>query len=240
MKNLRIELSQAFTILLVVLLIGVSIFAGVLYRKSKQSIDQQKTNPATFEQPNEKLKDFTSSDSVKHALFAAREVYKDDLKKGNGISPEYVDSLAKALKKSKTDFTEVSIINTSIAGKVKALLVLTDSLKQRTYYFQQKYLTAQFSEKDSVLKYKYNAQIGYAKYEVKSGFLGLGAKKKQIDIFSKDPDMTINSVKQLSIKENIRRKPFGIGIMAGYFWNASTGTINKGVGAGVSYSLVRF
>lgn len=240
MKNLRIELSQAFTILLIILLIGVSIFAGILYRRGNHSQEQQKANPATFEQPNEKLKDFVSKDSVKHALFTAREAYKEDLKNGNGISPTYVDSLARALDKSKTDFTEVAIINATVEGRIKALIVLTDSLRQRTFYFKQKYLAAEFSEKDSILKYKYDAQIGYAKFEEKSGFLGLGAKKKQIDIFSKDPDMTINSVKQLSIKESVRRKPFGFGIMAGYFWNPSSGKVEKGFGVGVSYSLVRF
>lgn len=240
MKNLRSELSQAFIALLIVALIGVSIYAGALYRQKTHAVSQQKANPATFNQPNEPVSKFTTSDGVTHNTYKARETYKGDIKQGNSISPEYVDSLARALQISNTDFKEVVIINAALEGKLKAFKIAVDSLKQRTWYFQQKYLTAEFSEKDSVLDYKYNAEIGYAKYDLKSGFLNLGPKKKQIDIFSKDPDMTINGVKQLSINDDVRRKPFGISIQAGYFWNPATGLLEKGLGFGVSYSLIRF
>ena len=191
------------------------------------------------EKGNELIDSFKSEGFV-HKVFEAQEVYAKEVKLKPSISPAYVDSLARALKISTDNFKEVTKVNYTLEGKVKAMRVETDSLKKKTYYFQQKYLTAKFSEVDSSLTYKYAGELGSATYTKRSGFLGLGKIKRQVDIFSKDPDMTINGVSQMSIKEDVRRKPFGLGVQVGYFLNPVTGLLERGLGVGLSYSIVRF
>jgi hypothetical protein len=240
MKNLKIELSQAFTLLLVVLLLGVSVWAGILYRQKNQIASEQKINPATFDKPNEPIAKFTTPDGVRHNTYKVQKTTKESIKNGSSISPAYVDSLAKALQISNTEIKEIAVIKASLEGEVKANHILIDSLKRRTWFFKQKYMIAQFSEADSILKYKYKPTFGYARTAVKSGFLKLGPIKEQIDIFSADTNMIIDKVNQLSIKDRVRRKPFGLGLQIGYFWNPLSGKVEKSIGVGLNYSIVRF
>lgn len=230
--------TKALLIFTVCMIITAFILEAYIRNSRAKSVARERK--ATNVIVKNELIDSFKSEGFVHKVFKAREVYVKDLKSKPSISPAYVDSLAEALKVATTNFREVTKINYTLDGKIKAMRVETDSLKKKTYYFQQKYLTAKFSESDSSLSYKYAGELGSASYVKKSGFLGLGKIKKQVDVFSRDPDMTINGLSQMSIKEDVRRKPFGIGVHIGYFFNPVTGLLEKGVGLGLSYSIIRF
>lgn len=242
MSNVATSFAKAFLVFLM-----ISVFSCMAFIAGRQNVGNMSGMDHTTEHPepkkNEKLEQFTK-DSVKHALFQAKEVYKNTLKNGTSVSPAYVDSLSRALNISNADLDHVAKINFTLEGKIKAQSVTIDSLAKKTYYFKQKYLAAQFSEADSVLAYTYAGDLGYASFTRKpkgiKRLLGLGKIEKRIDIFSRDPNMNINGLDQMTIKEEIKRKPFGVGINIGYYYNPASGKVERGAGVGINYSLASF
>lgn len=220
--------------LLISWIIGISIWLEKREYKevlSKPLTDLKKENP--------EIKRYIDSSGNAHVVFKDRIITrKNDLSGAIPYNKTYADSLAKALNIKASELTESTEIRATLEGKIKAYKVTVDSLKRRQWFFDQKYLTAAFSESDSILRYRYNPKIGIVKSE-KKNILGQ-VIRREIDFTSPDSNLVIDSIRQFRISEPVRRHSWGVGLQAGFYYDPITNTFIKGFGIGISKNLFSF
>lgn len=224
------------TLGLLILVAGLSVILFTVVRE-KKDLSFKLTELEENRTLNAQVVDtYLSKDSTRHEVIKERIL--SSIETVYVIDSTKLDSIARALKIKDRQINDLLTVNASLEGEVRAASVTVDSLKNRTYNFITPYLNAIFAEKDSSLRYKYNAQIGIVKYSKRERFLG--PRINYIDLSSNDPNMTINGLQQFTIRQRDKVTPWGIGLQAGYYFDPETGTFRPAIGAGVSYNVVRF
>lgn len=217
-------------------LVVMTIFAFHYCRENRQARAEnvELRNKRTY--TAEVIQDYVAPDSTKH------QTIKDNV----FISPEsvaaidtgYIDSIAMALNVANDKITELTRVRAALTGRLKASIITMDSLNNRTYTFSGRFLNAILTERDSMLKYKYNAEISIVKYRKRKNLFS--PEYSYIDLSSNDPNMKINGLYQFTIKHRDKVTPFGIGLQMGYYFYPEYGVFRPAIGAGVSYNLIRF
>lgn len=113
------------------------------------------------------------------------------------------DTLAPALKIASDKITELSRINATLEGQVKAITIQKNAAEGQTAYYKTKFLEVITNSADSSLYYKYHAQINIARYP-KRRFLQ--PVQDWIDISSPDTNFRINGVERYSQEVSRNRK----------------------------------
>jgi len=184
----------------------------------------------------EVIQDYVAPDSTKHQVI--RENIYASPEAAFAVDTGYVDSIAMALNIANSQITSLLRANANLEGKLQASAVTMDSLNKRVYTFNGDFLKAVLTERDSMLNYKYNAELNIVNYWKRKWVLG--QKEYFIDLSARDPNMRINGLSQFTVRQAIPDNNFGIGIQAGYYFDPETGTFRPAIGAGISYNIVRF
>lgn len=224
------------TLVLLFLLAG---WCYALIQKNSSLKTALKTAPEVYsDKPNTGVEKYFDRDSVLHVVYKDRIITPEQVKH-SGV-PKLVDSVAQIMDIKAKEISEVMAINSTLAGRVKALKVENDSLKRKTYEFRTKYLQAVFTENDSTLDYTYNSDITIVKHEKKTGFLGLGPTEYVTDISSPDSQMTFNGLKQYTIKTQENPKRVGLGLQIGGGYIPALHQFYPYAGLGLSYNFLNF
>lgn len=224
------------TLGLLIIAIGLAVLVFVENREKRElkadlrEIHENRTLKAEI------VDTYIAKDSTRH------EVIKERILRSTEtvyvVDSALMDSIARVIKVKDSRITELLTAKATLEGEVKAASVTVDSLKNRTYNFVTPFLRARFAERDSSLRYRYNAKIGIVKYNKREGLFG--PRYHYIDLSSNDPNMTINGMEQFTIRQENKVTPWGIGLQAGYYFEPESGTFRPAVGAGISYNILRF
>lgn len=131
------------------------------------------------------------------------------------------------LKKQIISLTEQTDI---IKSEKKEALKRVDSLHRRVFFFKDEFLklavrhSVDSVDNGELIHFKYNADLIIDQYSKRKK--PFAPKKYFIDIYSKDPRITINSVKKLSIEREVMPK---FRIQSSMVYNLDFNTITPGI-----------
>lgn len=184
------------------------------------------------------IEKWIDKDSVSHVKFEPNKGHIID----NKVSQHYMsyvrDTLAPALKIANEKISELTRINANLSGELKVKKYQLDDQNFKRAYYENKYLSIVTDEKDSTVKYSYNAKLDIVNYSEKKGLFG--KRKDYVDISSPDKNFKINGVEHFKKEILIAPNKFGVGVQVGYHYNPHTNSFSPSIGLGLSYNFIRF
>lgn len=219
-------------ILIFAFAIALSFVSYKLFELKKELIE--KADIVAWETPKQSqiAERFTANDSVKHVIYT--EVYATKNIEKSIATNGYVDSLAKALSISVNRIEELTRVKATVKDKVK--LQLVDSVNNRTYSYNGKWLKAVVSPADTSLNYTYNVELINSRYSKGNWLTG---KRYYNDIAIADPNARVNSIERFTIPpDKVRR--LGLGLQLGYRYDFESNKVSPSIGLGLSYNFIRF
>ena len=225
---------------LAIILIGVSIYFN--YRQFMTGRADAERMEAMVKNDGKKSaiieRYIAPSDSTNHAKVipaVAKNADQLEILAKNAISPTYVDSLKQALNIKDGQLQELTRIKGTVSGSVKTTAI-ADSLGNKTFAYNGKWLNFSLNTADSVAKYRYRPELTIAK--VKKGNW-LTGKRTYSDISFVDPNAIIDDVGYFTLAGEAPKR-FGLGIQAGYYYDPIKRQFLPAIGLGISYNLVNF
>lgn len=227
--------------------------AAIIYAKHLQSGNEELKNKVavydkTFSIQSKIVARHTDSAGQNHAITqVALPITAGQLKQYLAISPGGMDStamqLVKLMKDNNLKDKQIEglqqVTFTSQAREQKAVAAL-DSQKRVTYYYKNKYLeitlrpgnTPGLVNDTASLDYKYNLNLYSVQYWKRSIPL-IGSKHSYIDLFSDDPNVTINKLKRFTVEQV--QPSFGLRGQVRSSYDFATGRIIPSAGLEMSF-----
>lgn len=234
-------------ILIVILTAGLLITSFLAWRFNSQknkAEDKSASNEETVNQAATIIDRYVDSAGRNHAMVKAEEnvLPHDWYKNGTAIRGGLIDTVAKALNIARKQLQQVTQVATVSEARALKAEKRVDSLQRVTYFYKSKNLQMAYrpplktadSTDQGQFDYRYNDSITVAQYWKKKWLLG--AKRSYVDIFSNDPNTTVNGVKRLVVEQ--KEPTFGLRVQAVGNYSFSRKLLN--VGPGIQFDVKRF
>jgi hypothetical protein len=239
------KLKNTLIVILTAGLLITSYFAWYYHGQKNNAETKTVKNQKTVELAANIISRMVDSSGRNHTTISAsgNVLPNDWYKDGTAIKGGFIDTVARALniknKKQLEEVTQISIKNEARALKAEKKV---DSLQRITFFYKGKYMQLAYrppmrptdTTDQGQFDYKYNDSITVVQYWKRKWILG--AKKSYIDIFSNDPNATVNGVKRMVVEQ--KEPTFGLRVQAVGNYSFSRKLLN--IGPGLQFDFKRF
>lgn len=155
------------------------------------------------------------------------------------VSQSVLDSLRLDNLDKRTKLQQASLINAELKVAAARAIKTIDSLQRKRYTYQDDYLTASFSPDTLGGTFDINYQIKLIRHDYRKRKNWLSPYVAYTDILSPDKRITINGLQTLTISSP-KPSRFGLGLMAGYYYDLQKGSFSPALGVGLTYNFLTF
>jgi hypothetical protein len=235
---------NAIIALVIAALSALTIVLAVLLFKTERRLQ---TAQSVIVEQNSKVEHYTNSLGLEVAKRVALELSIGEVQK---YYEDYIADI-RAQHRVKVSELEAAIraaTSTTIPGSTEVVIIAKDTcVAGQEIPSELSFLsTSEWMDisgivfiKELRIDYEITVRdsVSFIMYKRRRGFLRTGKEELFIEGTSKNPFTTVSGLQGFKIAEN-RRRPFGIGISAGY---GISGTgLSPYIGVGLNYSILRF
>jgi len=233
LSNLKIDIRYFLGLLLIA--VGLCVIIGINARniKEQQNIIAEKNSKIEY------YKNDLGTETAKRVAVEAskkklKESYDEEIKELKRRHSIKLSSLESAILASTatvvTDTVEVHYTDT---------VLVNEELPTFTFSKTDVYHSISGSFYNGRINYEFSAfdSLSFVFHYNRTGFLGMGPRELVVEGSSSNPYTKIDGIKGIKVGVE-RRRPFGIGITAGY--GITDSGIGPFIGVGLTYNIVRF